>query len=202
MKKTRTKKIISHKHKFTVFSWTGTATVTVKCACGVMVSRAQTKKEQAYTKARQQFSLTAGTALHRANHKLQKLLKTHASKSTYEKSALIERFMKTPLGKTVLQSGVDDDMFMSSDLFLVPSMYNDPKLGSDFMGTSVYYLGQCEQKEAVFFLYPGHARQLINVLKQIEKWEKKYKDKDKEPKPPKDTTDYTKLIATHPKCLT
>jgi len=62
---------------------------------------------------------------------------------------------------SVVETGCDDTMFMSSSLFLIPhrSKYKH-------MGTTVMFIPQCGDP-VEFFLYPEHMNQLIPALQGV-----------------------------------
>lgn len=58
----------------------------------------------------------------------------------------------------------DDSSFMTSDLVMIECRDGDQQ----WMGTSVYYLPQCADEVAWFFLYPGHVLALLHVLTDLD----------------------------------
>ena len=137
-----------------------------------------TKAEQKQAKRDQKLSWARSSALHKTYHKLLRVLYKDGKvespnfDSTYEASGMIERFAKRHKG--ILQASVDDDAFMGSDLFFIPHMYNTKKLGSDYMGTTVIYAGQCEKDLRVFFMYPSHSVTVSTALSEIRKMEARF----------------------------
>jgi len=69
--------------------------------------------------------------------------------------------------------GCDDNYHSNSDLILFHHVYTDNE-EKKWWGTTVLFLAQCSgDPPAEFFLYPGHAKALINSL------EKKYEIRER-----------------------
>lgn len=61
--------------------------------------------------------------------------------------------------------GCDDSVHASSNLILIEHASE-----VDYMGTTVLYIPQCTGEEPIeFFLYPGHRKELIKVLRSLGK---------------------------------
>ncbi len=83
----------------------------------------------------------------------------------YDVMERVEEYVKTH--PDVVELSVDDDVFASSDLVLVPH---------PTMGITVTFIPQCTNVQNTFFLYPNHIENLIKTLKEMQR---KYKLQDK-----------------------
>lgn len=96
-----------------------------------------------------------------------KMVKQYDSKGLmgYDVMEKVEEYVKTH--PDVVELSVDDDVFASSDLVLIPH---------PTMGITVIFIPQCTNVQNTFFLYPNHIDNLIKTLKEMQK---KYKLQDK-----------------------
>jgi len=62
----------------------------------------------------------------------------------------------------ILSAHCDDDCFMNSDIFFIPSMTEE-----ELMGYNVIYCGQCEREIVEFFLYPNHVKTLLEACQAM-----------------------------------
>lgn len=153
--------------------------------CGYSVELAAKPEERRFLKAEFDEMLRGSTAIHKVSHafdrkfmkavKVGKLIKFCGKKiqpkkavwrwKGYELMKRVEKYVKTH--PEILVAGVDDDYFASSDLVLIP--HNDEETNRYF-GTSVLYVPQCTGEDPVrFFLYPDHARNLVDALETLSK---------------------------------
>lgn len=61
----------------------------------------------------------------------------------------------------------DDDIYCSSYLVFIPHQNNDPQSVDHYHGTTVIFISQTNDFPTVFFLYPHHARNVVDTLKEI-----------------------------------
>lgn len=151
--------------------------------CDYSVELAATASERKFLKGEFDEMMRRSTAIHEVSHafdrKFQKTVKSGRpfkfGKKKIQPKKVVWRWTGYALMKRIekyveehpeiLVVGVDDDYFASSDLVLIP--HNDKKTGSYF-GTSVVYVPQCTGEAPVrFFLYPGHARCLVDALRAL-----------------------------------
>ena len=102
--------------------------------------------------------------------KTEKIVKQYDPKGLvgYDVMKKVEAYVKTH--PDVVELSVDDSVFSSSDLVLIPH---------PTMGITVIFIPQCTNVQNTFFLYPNHIDNLIKTLKEMQK---KYKLQNKIPK--------------------
>ena len=162
--------------------------VVFRCAdkkCDYSVELTTSHGERRFLKAEFEEMLRGSSAIHEVSHafdmKFQKTVKVgkpfkFCGKKVQPKKAVwrwkgyalmkrIEKYVEQH--PEILVVGVDDDYFAGSSLVLVP--HNDKKTG-EYFGTSVIYVPQCTGEDPIrFFLYPGHARGLLEAFRTLGK---------------------------------
>lgn len=176
-----------HKHVWEPMSQ-NSVQITARCACGLLKKRKASKEETAKFNAATKKMFAQSKALHTLWHGLAKEF-TENYEWKLKGWDLIEELEKYKVEHPrVRMVRVDDSVHSNSELVLVPHSYDTPKLGSHYMGTTVLYVAQCAGDLPVsFFLYPGHLRNLIENLQEIEKEQAELNSRKREkmPKPVK-----------------
>ena len=81
----------------------------------------------------------------------------------------IERWAKKQEPGNVDFCSCDDSYHMSSDLVMIHHIWTDQEKKKNWWGTTVILITQDGQAPAEFFLYPGHAKGLIDCLSKLYK---------------------------------
>lgn len=138
-----------------------------RCKCGAERERPATKAEKG------EFKLVwaRGKAIHALWHCVSKRFKKGPKEWKEQGWDLIENLeafaAKHP---EIRMARVDDSSFSNSELVFVPHSYDSKKLGCAYMGTTAVFVSQCAGDPPVeFFMYPGHLRNVIKTLQDIEK---------------------------------
>lgn len=130
----------------------------VELSDGSIVKRPVTPAEQALMGALEEI-LTADT--HGVWHRFRAEV-LEAGDDNDARDELAEAFAAAH-PEWVTGTGVDNDRFMSSAVWLVRH-----GTGANHMGTSLVYLSQGESEPVELFLYPGHAQGLVAAVTALE----------------------------------
>jgi hypothetical protein len=108
-----------------------------------------------------------GEDVHVVWHRFQRRFKTDTGKYKLKGWALMKAIAKWAkrYPTDVFITGCDDAFFAGSDLVFIE--HQSP---NTYMGTTVLYIPQCTGEEPIeFFLYPGHRKNLVEVLSKLNK---------------------------------
>lgn len=188
----------SKQHSWKIWSTRGYDIYGETCTvCKARRERWMTKEEKAAEKEkRRRFDLRS-KELHRINWEVQNWVTKHGGgfDSVTRILTMCNREFKDPFAayltslakkypKRVFEVRVDDDHFCGSSLFFITHDCDKKGVdgGREFMGTTVWYIGQCTYDPPVsFFLYPSHIESkyegnkrdgLISVLRKLQVREK------------------------------
>lgn len=161
-------KIKKHRHRWHISGQSITNT-TLSCRCGEHRDRPASKQEVVDLKQQIKEMTRRSSAIHRVWHAFQRKFFEKANGHTwkwtgYNLMCKIERWAKK-YPKDIFSAGIDDSHHAGSDIYFI--LHRD---GKKNWGTTVIVITQCDgQPPCEYFMYPGHAKGIIDILKKINK---------------------------------